>query len=242
MKIVFFSDIHGNKYVLQPFIKAIKKDNVDKVIFCGDVFGYYYYQNEIINTFREHDFKMLLGNHDKNFLDIIDGKVSDEDFTKKYGNSYRDIVNRVSIDNTRFLRSLKSHYEIKTDNIKIGIFHGTPINPLNGRLYPNTEINEKEIREYEKYDFVILGHTHHKMVRNTNSTTILNPGSIGQQRDGKGCSYLVLDTNTREYFFKIIDFDIDFLVNDIDKYDGGNLSLKEVLYRYRKRGEINDKF
>lgn len=237
MKIIFFSDIHGNKYVLQPLLDSIEKENADKVIFCGDIFGYYYYQNEIIDIFKKQNFIMLLGNHDKNFLDIIDGNANTQGLIEKYGNSYKNIENKISIDNTKFLRELKSQYEMNIDNLRIGVFHGSPYDSLNGRVYPDTNIRQQ--KKYERYDYVILGHTHHKMEKKINSTIILNPGSIGQQRDGQGCSYLVLDTKEREHFFKIIEFNIDFLVKDIDKYDDGNLKLKEVLYRKNERGFLS---
>lgn len=229
MKIVFLSDIHGNKYALSSFIAEMKLSKPDKIIFCGDIFGYYYYQNEIIDSFKENNIKMLLGNHDQYFLDILDGNADIDDLINKYGNSYNDIESRITSENIELLKSLSPSYDFVIDNYKIGIFHGSPYNPLNGRIYPDTEITETKL--YEDYDFIILGHTHHKMVKKIKSTVILNPGSIGQQRDGKGASYLELDTITGEYEFKVIDFDIGRLIEDIDFYDQGNLKLKDVLFR-----------
>lgn len=229
MKIVFFSDIHGNKYVLRPFIESLKNDNPENVVFCGDIFGYYYHQNEIIDIFRQETFTVLLGNHDKNFLDIIDGKIDVSKLIHKYGNSYYNIEQRISDQNIEFLRKLKPCYEFQSDNCRIGVFHGSPYDYLMGRVYPDTEIIQEE--RYSKYDFVILGHTHHKMVRRVGPTTILNPGSIGQQRDGKGCSYLVLNTADKSYQFKTINYDVSKLVKDIELYDSGKDELKEVLFR-----------
>lgn len=229
MKIIFFSDIHGNKYALTSFLKECKELKPDLIIFCGDVFGYYYYQNEIIDIFRKNSFITLLGNHDQYFLDILDGNIDSEHLISKYGNSYKDIKHKISDDNVNFIKTLKSKFELEIDGYKIGVFHGSPTDYLNGRIYPDTEINT--IKDYTCYDYVILGHTHHKMEKKIGSTIILNPGSIGQQRDGKGCSYLVLDTKTGVYEFKLISFDIDKLIYDIDYYDQGNIKLKEVLFR-----------
>lgn len=229
MKIIFFSDIHGNKYALSSFLKELKKIKPEIVVFCGDVFGYYYYQNEIIDCFRKNEFVTLLGNHDQYFLDLLCGNMESEYLISRYGNSYKNIQEKITDENIEFLKTLKPKYEIEADGYKIGVFHGSPSNHLNGRIYPDTEINETA--DYALYDYVILGHTHHKMERELETTIILNPGSIGQQRDGKGCSYLVLDTKTREYEFKLIEFEIERLINDIDYYDQGNVKLKEVLFR-----------
>lgn len=229
MKIVFFSDIHGNKYVLPPFLQAIKEENADYVVFCGDIFGYYYHQNKIIDIFRQEGFITLLGNHDQFFLDILVGTADTKSLIEKYGNSYYNIVDRITEENIEFIKNLKPHYELNVEGYKIGIFHGSPDNPLNGRVYPDTEI--VETKEYSKYDYVILGHTHHKLVKKIASTIVFNPGSIGQQRDGKGCSYLVLDVENGHYEFKNIDYDISLLIRDIDLIDNGSYKLKEVLLR-----------
>mgnify|MGYP001195396067 FL=1 len=69
------------------------------------------------------------------------------------------------------------------------------------------------------------------MERKVGKCVVLNPGSIGQQRDEKGCSYLVLDTALQKYYFKIINFPVEKLIEDIDFYDPENLYLKEVLRR-----------
>ncbi|NMH70527.1 metallophosphoesterase family protein [Bacillus sp. RO3] len=229
MKIVFFSDIHGNKYVLPSFLKAMEKENPDYIIFCGDIFGYYYYQNEIINVFRDKKYITLLGNHDQYFLDIVYGHIDQQELIDKYGNSYYNIQSKITKDNISFIKNLKPYYELNLNDCNIGVFHGSPSNPLNGRVYPDTEITD--VQEYKKYDYVILGHTHHKMARKLDSTIILNPGSIGQQRDGKGCSYLILDVSSSRYEFKTVDYEIEELIKDINQHDQGNPKLKEVLLR-----------
>lgn len=69
------------------------------------------------------------------------------------------------------------------------------------------------------------------MVRYFGETTVLNPGSLGQQRDGKGCSYLIFDSVKEEFEFKSVDFDREKLVRDIRVYDNGMEKLVEVLFR-----------
>lgn len=233
MKIAFFSDIHGNIYSFEKFLIDIHSNEIDYLFFCGDIFGYYYYQNEILDCLRKNGelCKCILGNHDKMFLDLLEDKLDEESLILNYGNSYKGICKKISQENIDFLKSVPSIRYFNIQGQKIAITHGSLSDNLNGRIYPNTAIDSEDL--YKQYDYVILGHTHHKMVRTVGETYIINPGSIGQQRDGKGCSYLVLDLDNGYFNFKTIEYDVQRLVMDIDKKDNGNYKLKEVLTRRR---------
>ena len=69
------------------------------------------------------------------------------------------------------------------------------------------------------------------MARVFEDTIFLNPGSLGQQRDGRGCSYLILDTEKRNYTFHVVSYDISELEVNIDFHDPGNSKIKSVLRR-----------
>lgn len=233
MKIAFVADIHGNICAFEEFLLDIEKNKIDTFFFCGDIFGYYYQQNKIIDLLRDKNnlCKCILGNHDKMFLDLLDGKISDTNLIIKYGNSYKDITNKISQENIEFLKTLPVKLEVKIQDKKIVICHGSLTDNLNGRIYPDTVIDNIDL--YTRYDYVILGHTHHKMIRKIKSTYVINPGSIGQQRDGKGSSYLILDLDKNKFEFKIIEYDIQKLIYEINYNDLGNEKLREVLRRKR---------
>ena len=88
---------------------------------------------------------------------------------------------------------------------------------------------------FEKYDYVFSGHTHHKLVKQFGKTILINPGSAGQQRDGKGTSYVIFDTRKKEWEICSFSYDIDSLEQDIDKFEkeieDRKKKLKEVLRR-----------
>lgn len=236
MRILFLSDVHGNQYAFYNVLKIIDRYHPDEVIFLGDVFGYYYGQEEILTILRTSGWKCLLGNHDKMFLDLIDGRENLEQLCCRYGSSYRRNLKLISDKNILFLQGLRSYFEFRCKGIKIGAFHGSPADSLNGRIYPDTELKSEPV--YEKFDVIFCGHTHHKMLRSVGSTLICNPGSIGQQRDGKGCSFAVFDTDTRKFFFQIVDFPVQKLVDEIAVKDPGNTRLVEVLWRNRKEKDV----
>lgn len=238
MVIIFFTDIHGNQFALHNFLEQISTINYDLLVFGGDVFGYYYGQNEIINSLRERNVRCLLGNHDKMFLDLLDGKIRERELITKYGDSYKNIENRISKDNIVFLRSLKSELSFKAGVLNIYFAHGSRSNPLNGRIYPDYNILDSD--EFDGYDFAFLGHTHHYMDKKIGNCRVINPGSIGQQRDGLGCKYLVFDSSKKEISLKKIQFDIQSLVDEINMREHDEEMknrLISVLYRTKKEGE-----
>ena len=244
MKICFFSDIHGNGYAFDAFLKEMEKQKPDKIIFGGDYAGYYYDADRIISKMRELRFICILGNHDKMLLELLDKERNAEMLIEKYGSSYEMLAQNLQKENERFLRELPLFYEMETDGIKLGFFHGSPRDYQNDRIYPDTEITDSaEIALFEKYDYVFSGHTHHKLVKQIGKTVLINPGSAGQQRDGKGTSYVLFDTETRMWEICSFTYDVDRLERDIDRLEGRSESrkkrLKEVLRR--QAGNVQNK-
>lgn len=236
MKICFFSDIHGNGYAFDAFLEEMKRLNPEKIIFGGDFAGYYYDADRIISKVREMRLPCVLGNHDKMLLELLDGKRDLEFLTERYGNSYKRLAGNLKKENEEFLRKLPLSYEMRADGLLLGFFHGSPRDFQNDRIYPDTEITEKdELALFEKYDYVFCGHTHHKLVKNIGRTTLINPGSAGQQRDGRGTSYVLFDTKKRTWDIISFAYHTDSLFADIDLFDGKpeerNRKLKEVLNR-----------
>ena len=233
MKLCFFTDIHGNKPAFEAFCLDAEQRGADVIVFGGDFIGYYYDAEEIITAVRQRGWHCLLGNHDQMFLDMLDGNLTEQYLTERYGNSYRIARRTISEENVAFLRTLSSAWEMQTDGFKIGFFHGGPSDALNQRVYPDTELNDTDV--YEKYDYIFTGHTHHKMIREVGGCQIMNPGSAGQQRDGKGTSYLIFDTQNRQAEICVFSYDTTDLLAKIKLYDGNNekmyYKLTEVLTR-----------
>lgn len=236
MQICFFSDIHGNGYAFDAFLREMQEKKPDKIIFGGDFAGYYYDADRIISRVRKLRLECILGNHDAMLLKLLDGQEDLQKLITRYGNSYKKLMQELKKENEQFLRSLPLFLEIEADGLKLGFFHGSPRDFQNDRIYPDTEITkEEEIALFEKYDYVFCGHTHHRLVKQIGRTVLINPGSAGQQRDKKGTSYVLFDTKTGEYEICSFGYEIEALERDVDKYDGEDEErknrLKEVLRR-----------
>ena len=233
MRILVFSDVHGNIYALQELVKRMELIEFDKIVFCGDVFGYYYNQRDVFDMLKSMDNLIWIkGNHDDFFVKVFRGVMPLEKCIEKYGHSYEIAMSQFNLEDVEFFDSLPSKYVIDNDGCRVGIFHGTPSDSLNGRLYPDNSVLSPD--EYTDYDIVILGHTHCRMVRHVGETLVINSGSIGQPRDGAGFGYALIDTNTKKVEFYNVNFDRKELYNQIDEYDSNLTKLKEVIERGNK--------
>ncbi len=241
MKLVLFSDIHGNSYALDSFFAQVSDLTYDFIVFCGDIFGYYYDQKKIMKKLSDLSRLIWLkGNHDAYFLKLCESDLSKRNdaeryYIENYGHSYENLSVRYDKEEISLIASHPSEFLLEDENIKIGIFHGTPDNSLEGRLYPDQPILKSDA--YQKYDIVILGHTHCRMIRREGHTLVINPGSLGQPRDGKGYSYALLDTNTKEVKFCTVTVHEKALYEKIDRFDPGLKKLKEILERRSKDEE-----
>lgn len=232
MKIVVFSDIHGNQYTMRKFCKEIADFRPDRIFFLGDVFGYYYGQNECLDLLRAlPNLQCILGNHDEMFLQSLNNEKMQIELAEKYGKSYL-WAEMISAVNIKFLLEWPTYWGEIIDGLKMGFCHGALDDKLNGRLYPDGDVLNLE--HYKEYDVVFYGHTHHKMKKTAGKTDIYNPGSIGQQRDGRGCSYIVFDTATKMAEYRTIDYEREVLLAEIEKYDPYKENFKEVLFRRAK--------
>ncbi|MDA9355320.1 metallophosphatase family protein [Amylibacter sp.] len=233
MKLLIVSDIHGNINTFQKFCDLhIKRFMDHKVIFLGDFYGYYYDSNEIVKICIDRKYKCILGNHDKYFLDVINEKTLLSDLIEKYGISYQLALNEATSEIVNFIKSLPLEIEINVGDLKILLCHGSPLDKLNGRIYPDTNLYKFK-DQFKSYDIIITGHTHHKLARKIDNCLFLNPGSLGQQRDGAGCSFLSLDLLKRSYKFHEIKYNLLSLEQNIKNNDPLRSDMVEVLRRSR---------
>ncbi len=226
MKIIAFSDIHGNQYAFEAFLNVLKEISYDVVFFCGDIHGYYYGQTAIVEALKQmKNLYAVKGNHDEFAIQVFEGMECAETYIPRYGHSYA-MLEKVNID---YVKSLPDIIKGDWGGKRIAILHGCIDNTLEGRLYPQDELREEKL--YQKYDYVFCGHTHFQMIRKAGKATIINAGSLGQQRDGKGFVYVMADTETGEIEYRTIAYDMTALEQEIRENDPDNEKMIQILHR-----------
>lgn len=212
MRYAIFSDIHGNAEALKAMLSQAEVQMAEGYIFCGDILGYFYGQSNIIRTFKRlYPFYAVLGNHDYNYLKGLDEPGLSEEFSRCYGKSY---LSPLSPNDISFLQNLPGKIELDVSGEKVLIIHGSISDPINGRVYPDTKVSN--ITLYDKYNIIFCGHTHYRMKKIVGNTILVNPGSLGQPRDGNGFGYCIFDFDNMTPEFYSIALDKQQIISDME--------------------------
>jgi putative phosphoesterase len=226
MRICIFSDIHGNGPAFRVAHELIISERADINLFLGDLCGYYFDQRETFAMLQTiPNLISLKGNHDSIFLRIVN---KDEDlrqtYVKRYGNSMENLLRSDVGDLIQWLSDLPKSY--LCDSLSLACYHGSPWSNLEGYVYPDSSLEK-----FENYpdSIFVLGHTHYPMVRKVRDKLIVNPGSLGQPRNGGWPSYALLDFPSKQVVLKEVIYDKADLLRRIDLYDSGNQYLRKYL-------------
>lgn len=202
MKIGIISDIHSNLEALESVIEELK--GLDKIICLGDIVGYGPDPEKCIEIIREVADVVLAGNHDWGVCGKTDIK------------NFNNIAKEAIIWTSEKLGNIEKNYLSTLPLIhKEEDFIFSHSNFSNPDEWDYIIFKEDASREFfhfqEKIGFV--GHSHitvtfikyqdniidsySKLIDiKMDAKFIVNPGSIGQPRDGfKESSYLILDTD-----------------------------------------------
>ncbi|MCX7942551.1 MAG: metallophosphatase family protein [Dictyoglomaceae bacterium] len=225
MKIGFISDIHSNWEALDTAIKKLEKE-VDEIYCCGDIVGYGPDPNECVNYIRKLKISVL-GNHDAACV----GRLDYNNFNPlaQYAIDWTKEV--LTKENFEFIYKLPLQMDLNWG----GIVHGSYRNPLEEYLVTyNAVLANFQIMDKNIYFF---GHSHiagvfiyspenngeikylslakgGEVEIKLNYKYLINPGSVGQPRDGNlKTSFGVFDTVKR--IFKV--YRMDYLVEITQK-------------------------
>jgi putative phosphoesterase len=189
MKLVLISDIHSNYDALSAASKDMH--DYDFLVCLGDLVGYGPQPNEVVQEIRQMNPQIIIaGNHD---YATVTGDTSN--FVAHASRAIEWTRRRLTPQNCSYLSRLPHHSTWSVDDFTIACFHGSPRDPLNEYVYPGVPDSVYQaLIEETSANILILGHTHMPLYVSTASGTLINPGSIGQPRDGDPrASYAILE-------------------------------------------------
>jgi putative phosphoesterase len=230
-KFGLISDIHGNDVALKAVLAEAKRLKVSELIFLGDIVGYYYKPKECLAMLSDWDVTYIRGNHEIMMRDMILGKLKNQDVINKYGNGLKIACLQLSEDQIEFLINLPDSQILDIGSKKVLACHGTPWDK-NAYLYPDSPSDILSRCNSKEFDFLLTGHTHYQMVKKLSKTTVVNPGSIGQQRErNPGAAWATIDFESGLINLQRQGYELSNLIKQVEVHDPQSTYLKEVLTR-----------
>jgi putative phosphoesterase len=184
MKIGIIADVHCNHEALR--IAIDRMGPVDELICAGDAVYQFRFSNEVIDILSERGARYVLGNHES----VLLGRWGEHART-----SARD-------DALSYMAGQPSSIETRVNGKSLVVVHGSPFEPHNEYIYPNSP-SLSRMAEIDA-DYIVLGHTHYQMAERVGRALVINPGSAGEARDPRNTfklSYAILDTASGEVTF-----------------------------------------
>ena len=186
MRIGIVSDVHCNHEALR--IALDRMGPVDELLCAGDAVYQFRFSNEVMRILRERQARYILGNHEEVLLG-------------PWGERAR-AAEWVSRDELDYMAAQPSRIETVVGGKSLVMVHGSPFEPHNEYVYPNSP-SLSRLATIEA-DYIVLGHTHYQMAERVGRALVINPGSAGEARDARNAfqlSYAVLDTASGEVTF-----------------------------------------
>jgi putative phosphoesterase len=233
-KLAVISDCHGNYPALEAVVKAAKTSGCEYYLYCGDCLGYYYDGNKVIDTIRALPHTTIMGNHDRDFLKLLDREILlIAEYRRKYGSALEIALADVSPENVAWLRALPGRQEVTLEHKRILLCHGSPWD-MNEYLYPDMPAEKRSKIFALNYDMVIMGHCHYQYAMQNQRHIILNPGSVGQARDQGGtATWAIVSINHDDISVGLMrtEYNTDEVMAQINLHDPEVLYLQQILKR-----------
>ena len=220
MRCAVISDIHANLEALRAVLARIIELGADRIVCLGDVVGYNADPNECIDLMRSKGTACVMGNHDAAACGIEEPDV----FNTNAQQAVYWTREHLTGENRSYLRALPRAKQIND----LFLCHGT-VNDTNHYLLYDSDAQENFTLMEEllgRPRLCFFGHTHIKtaysaagpvlereladeMRLSGNKRYLVNPGSVGQPRDGDPqAAFLIYDAREQTVVFHRVEYDI----------------------------------
>ena len=220
MRLAVLSDIHSNLVALDAVLDDLARaPAVDEVWACGDIVGYGPQPNEVIGRLKERNARAVMGNHDGAAVGLVEVAW----FNDAAAVAIEWTAEVLTAESREYLAALPQR---RVEGSLTSV-HGSPRDPI-WEYVTSAAVAAASMGAFETR-ICLFGHTHFPMVyaqdddgmRETIGTPgpatalpggrlMLNPGSVGQPRDGDPASaYLLVDLDAQTLEFRRVPYDIE---------------------------------
>lgn len=220
MRHLILSDIHANLPALESVLAAAR-DQWDDVVVLGDLVGYGADPNDVVDCVRAMAPRLVIrGNHDKAACGLDNG----EHFNQVARFAARWTEEQLTPDNRRYLRELPAG-PAEVDE-RLEICHGAPFDEDH---YIFDVADAQRALDARSRPVCVFGHTHVPAVFIAHGAQIsvdvpddrcvtlrltpdagylINPGSVGQPRDGDPRAAFALYDSVGTITFRRVEYDV----------------------------------
>lgn len=216
MRLAILSDIHANLVALEAVLAAI--GSVDGIRVLGDIVGYGPEPDGVVERLRAEGATGVLGNHDQ----VAVGRLGPELFNRDARLAIEWTRDRIAPATREWLAALPE----RASEGSFTLVHGSPRDPT--WEYILDERTAEENLDAFDSPYCLFGHTHlpaafratgramvggaagtDDQVRLDDRRALLNPGSVGQPRDGDpAAAWALLDTDAGMITWRRTAYDI----------------------------------
>ena len=192
MRILIVSDIHAN----WPALAAIQEPH-DFCVCLGDLVDYGPDPLLCVRWAMEHARYVVRGNHDHGVAQGV--SVPGESGYRYLTQVSRELVwQSLGAEERRFLLELPLTCRFTLEGRRFLLVHATPRDPLDEYLMNDATAWTRRL-EGEEADVVLVGHSHMQFNLRAGGAVVINPGSVGNPRDGDPrAAYAIIDGNKIE--------------------------------------------
>jgi predicted phosphodiesterase len=218
MRVAVVSDIHSNLRALEAVLEALDAEAPDELWCLGDLVGYGPRPNECCAVVAARADVCLAGNHDL----AIRGTIDLDEFHGDAALAARMNREALTPESHAFLDRL----EPQGNAHGVALYHGSARDPV--WEYVLSDEAALATLALAASPLVLVGHSHVALhltastgemegglapagtaIALGDAPTLLNPGSVGQPRDGDPrAAYLLLDLAARHAEFRRVEYDV----------------------------------
>jgi predicted phosphodiesterase len=222
MRLGIFSDVHANIEALSAVMEAYRSEDVDRYFCLGDVVGYGASPNECADIVRQKAEITILGNHDA----AVAGRMDYSYYYEAARHALDLHARQLTPENLAWLKGLPYRHDL--DEYGVTLCHGSPVRLEEFEYIFAPEQARECLPILEQLgDITLIGHSHlckvfalrpgeveelpaRKFTLRDGYKYVVSVGSVGQPRDyDNRASYTLYDTETREFEFKRVEYDIE---------------------------------
>ena len=246
MRYLVISDIHANLIAFEAVL-ADAEGQYDKIWCLGDVVGYGPHPNECVELLRELDPLCIAGNHDW----AIAHKLDFEEFSANARFVVLWSQERLKSENYDYLYNLPL---ILREEIIFTLVHASLRHPI-WEYITSARVAQLNFGHLET-PYCLVGHTHSPVIyaeatpprpvceqiiptpgqhtqKLNQHRLIINPGSVGQPRDGDArASYGILDSEKMEFQIKRAAYNVESVQTLMQQHEFPTKLWKRIAFGY----------